>query len=164
MKTFGRGLLVLSALLAAGGPTAAGSKPDGTANFARANYFAAAVRARPLAERGNPQAQALLGFMYEYGRGVPQDYTTAVYWYRCAAEQDYSTAQYLLGLMYEKGLGVERSDTLAYAWLNLAAAHAPPPAKEYYTRIRNTIAAKLTAVQIANAQWLALRFIPSARR
>jgi hypothetical protein len=66
--------------------------------------------------------------------------------------------------MYEKGLGVERSDTLAYPWLNLAAAHAPLPAKEYYTRIRDAVAAKLTGSQIANAQWLAGRLIPSVHR
>jgi uncharacterized protein len=66
--------------------------------------------------------------------------------------------------MYEKGLGVERSDTLAYPWLNRAAAHAPTSAKEYYTRIRNAVAAKLTAAQIANAQSLESRLIPSAHR
>jgi len=97
-----------------------------------------------------------------HGRGKQSDYTTPVL--SVPLRRRHSTAQYLLGLMYEMGLGIERSDTLAYTWLNLAAAHAPLPAKEYYTRIRNTIAAKLTAVQIANAQWLALRFIPSARR
>ena len=59
--------------------------------------------------------------------------------------------------MYEKGLGVEQSDVLAYTWLNRAAAHAPTPAKEYYARIRNAVAAKLTAAQIATAQWLASR-------
>jgi TPR repeat protein len=164
MKTFGPIAFFVAALLTANSPAAAGSKSDGTAAFAKGNYYAAAARAHPLAERGNPQAQALLGFMYEYGRGVPQDYTTAVYWYRCAAEQDYSTAQYLLGLMYEKGLGVEQSDTLAYTWLNRAAAHAPTSTKEYYTRIRNAVAAKLTAAQIADARLLASRLIPSAHR
>jgi uncharacterized protein len=31
--------------------------------------------------------------MYDKGRGVPQDYATAVSWYRKAAEQDYALAQ-----------------------------------------------------------------------
>ncbi|MGC1095551.1 MAG: SEL1-like repeat protein [Pseudolabrys sp.] len=45
-----------------------------------------------LAERGNAQAQAILGFIYEHGRGVPQDYAAAVRWYVSAAEQGYPTA------------------------------------------------------------------------
>ena len=39
------------------------------------------------AERGNARAQAMLGFMYATGQGVPQAYDAAVYWYRLAAEQ-----------------------------------------------------------------------------
>jgi TPR repeat protein len=116
----------------------------------------------PLAERGDANAQALLGFMYEHGRGVPQDYVQAAHWYICAAEQGHATAQYLLGLMYDKGLGVHRSDTLAYKWLDLAAAHAPPNAKEYYARIRDAVRAKLTAAQVSEAQWLASNFVPKA--
>ena len=51
------------------------------------NHVVAANRARSLAERGDAQAQALLGFMYEHGRAVAQSYDAAVYWYSCAAEQ-----------------------------------------------------------------------------
>jgi TPR repeat protein len=123
---------------------------------------AAATRALLRAERGDARAQAFLGFMYEHGRGVPQDYVAAVYWYTRAAEQGYATAQYLLGLMYDKGHGVERSDTMAYMWLNLAAAHAPPRMKEFYARIRDAVAAKLTAAQVDEAQWRASGFMPNA--
>jgi uncharacterized protein len=42
---------------------------------------------RPLAERGNADAQNRLGVAYELGKGVPQDYATAVSWYRKAADQ-----------------------------------------------------------------------------
>jgi len=153
---------VFAAMFAANGFVRAASRPDGTAVFTRGNYTAAVNRAAPLAERGDAQAQAFLGFMYEHGRGVAQDYVIAVHWYTCAAEQGHPTAQYLLGLMYDKGHGVERSDTLAYKWLNLAAAHAPPHAKEYYARIRDAVAAKLTAAQVAEAQWLASNFVPKA--
>ena len=53
-----------------------------------------------------PRAQAYLGFMYQYGRGVPQNYALAAYWYRRSAEQGNAIAQHLLGLMFDKGLGV----------------------------------------------------------
>jgi len=62
--------------------------------------------------------------------------------------------------MYDKGHGVVRSATLAYMWLNLAAAHAPPRAREYYSRIRDAVAAKLSPAQLAAAQWQASTFLP----
>ena len=44
--------------------------------------------------------------MYNKGQGVPQDYKTAVKWFRPAAEQGYANAQHNLGVMYFKDLGV----------------------------------------------------------
>jgi hypothetical protein len=57
--------------------------------------------------------------------------------------------------MYDKGHGVPRSAVIAYAWLNLAAAHARPSVRDYYLRIRDAVASKLTEAQIAESQWLA---------
>ncbi|HEM9355462.1 TPA: sel1 repeat family protein, partial [Streptococcus agalactiae] len=47
-----------------------------------------------------------LGVRYDNGRGVRQDYTQAVQWYRKAAEQGLADAQYNLGMMYANGQGV----------------------------------------------------------
>jgi hypothetical protein len=63
--------------------------------------------------------------------------------------------------MYDKGHGVMKNDVLAYKWLNLTAARAQPRAREYYQRIRDAVAAKLSAKQIAEAQWLASSFVPA---
>ena len=41
--------------------------------------------------------------MYDKGRGVPQDYSQAVKWYRKAAKQGDASAQYNLVVMYAKG-------------------------------------------------------------
>ncbi|WP_354095625.1 tetratricopeptide repeat protein [Bradyrhizobium sp. RT10b] len=65
------------------------------------------------------RAQSHLGFMFETGRGVPQNYTEAAMWYRRAAD---SLAQYSLGLLYDRGQGVPRDIVEASKWLNLAAA------------------------------------------
>jgi uncharacterized protein len=157
-------LVGFAALLAADKCVWAAPRASGSASLTRGSDTAAAGRALPLAEHGDARAQAFLGFMYEHGRGVPQDYVAAVYWYTCAAEQGHVTAQYLLGLMYDKGHGVERSDALAYMWLNLAAAHAPPQARDYYARIRDAVAAKLTAAQLDEAQWRATGFFPHVQR
>ena len=45
-----------------------------------------------------------LGFMYDNGRGVTQDYAEALKWYRLAAEQGLADAQTWLGLMYGRAV------------------------------------------------------------
>jgi TPR repeat protein len=81
-----------------------------------------------------------------------------VEWYRRAAEQGEPTAQYLLGLMYDKGQGVPQDQVLAQKWLILAAAHASGRQREYYARIRDAVAFKLSPAQIREAQDLAAAF------
>ena len=117
-------------------------------------------RTLALAQRGDAQAQAILGFMYANGRGVPQSYDVAVDWYVQSAEQGDPTGQYLLGLMYDKGLGVTPNVILAHKWLNLAAAHAPWPNRENVLRLRDAIASKMTRAQLDFAQRLAVDFVP----
>jgi TPR repeat protein len=139
------------------------SLATGRAAYARADYTTAARLLRPLAERGNAQAQALLGFMYANGRGVPQAYDAATYWYRLAAEQGNVMAQYLLGLMYDKGHGVPMDEIAAYKWLNLAAAGAPKREREYYLRLRDAVAFKMTRDQVELGQQLALEWAERRR-
>jgi uncharacterized protein len=113
-----------------------------------------------LAQRGNAHAQAMLGFRYQYGQGVPQSYDLAVEWYTRAAEQGEPNGQYLLGLMYDKGFGVNADVVLAHKWLNLAAAHAARQNRENFTRIRDAVGSKMTKAQIEVAQQLATDFVP----
>ena len=75
----------------------------------------------PLAEQGNADAQFDLGFMYENGTGVLQDYAEAVKWYRLSAEQGNAEAQYSLGFMYSSGTGVIHDYAEALKWYRLAA-------------------------------------------
>lgn len=125
---------------------------------ARGDYVAAARLLAPLAQRGNARAQAMLGFMYANGQGVPQAYDAATYWYRLSAEQGDTAAQYLLGLMYDKGQGVPLNEVAAYKWLSLAAARAPKGVHEKYARLRDAVASKMTRGQIAEGQWHALQW------
>jgi uncharacterized protein len=120
-------------------------------------------RVMALAQRGDAHAQAVLGFMFEAGRGVPQSYDAAVDWYALSAEQGDPTGQYLLGLLYDKGFGVPQNVILAYKWLNLAAAHAPGPHRENILRLREAVATKMTRVQLDVAQHLSLDFRPIRR-
>lgn len=150
-------MLLGAAILGLAAPSVAHADALVTARaaYARADYVAAARLLLPLAQRGNAAAQALLGFMYANGQGVPQGYEVATFWYNRAAQQGDTTAQYLLGLMYDKGFGVPLDEIAAHMWLNLAAAHAPQRVHDYYQRLRDAVASKMTPGQISEAQWRA---------
>ena len=87
-----------------------GAKADalsvGKRAFARHDYVRASSLLLAEAERGSPVAQTYLGYMYQYGLGVPQDYLLAGSWLHQAAEQGEPTGQFLLGLLFDKGYGV----------------------------------------------------------
>ena len=84
---------------------------------------------RLAAEQGDAEAQANLGVMYMFGRGVPQDDAEAVRWYRLAADQGEAHAQVNLGLMYAEGRGVPQDDAEALRWYRLAADQGNAPAQ-----------------------------------
>ena len=73
------------------------------------------------AEQGDVEAQTNLGWMYDNGQGVPQDYKEAVRWYTKAAEQGDAEAQTNLGWMYRNGDGVPQDEKEAARWFRLAA-------------------------------------------
>jgi TPR repeat protein len=119
-----------------------------------------AARIGPAAERGDARSQAYLGFMYQYGRGVPQNYGMAVYWYRRAAEQGDPTGQHLLGLMYDKGMGIPTDHVTAHIWLNIAASRTRGAEHEDNIRLRDAVASKMSLGQLADAQYLARVWVP----
>ena len=122
-----------------------------------------ATSGRLAALQAKAKADALLGFKYEHGLGVPQSFEVAADLYLRAAEQGDPTGQYFLGLMYNKGHGVWQDGILAYKWLNLAAARAPARYREQYLRIRDAAASKLTPDQIYMGQELAIQWVPKAQ-
>ena len=140
------------------------SLQQGVSAFNRQDYQRASLNFIPLAEQGNAAAQAYLGFLFETGRGVPQNYTEAAMWYRRAAEQGDSLAQYSLGLLYDRGQGVPRNIVEASKWLNLSTAGAPRRAREARARIRDAVTTKMTRGEIAQARLRALEWAPSRER
>ena len=148
-------------LLAATLPANAGRLRDGLSAFKRHNYEAAGKFLYAPAAQGASSAQAVLCFMYTFGRGVPQNYREAANWCRRAANQGNSEGQYMLGLMYNKGQGVPEDFFLAYKWLNLAAARASGNKRDHFYRIRDSVATKLTPAQIDVAQRVALDWMPT---
>ena len=145
---------------------ASGAKADalsaGKRAFERHDYVHAASLLLVEAERGSPTAQTYLGYMYQYGLGVPQDYVLATSWLHQAAEQGEPTGQFLLGLLFDKGYGVPQDWVQAEVWLDLAAAHAAVRQQDYFGRVRDAVAQKLTLNQLAEAQRRASAWAPIA--
>jgi TPR repeat protein len=145
---------------------ASGAKADalsiGKRAFARHDYVRAASLLLLEAERGSPVAQTYLGYLYQYGLGVPRDYVLAASWLHQAAVQGEPTGQFLLGLLFDKGYGVPQDWVEAEVWLNLAAAHAGRGQQDYFARVRDAVAQKLTLNQLAETQRRASAWAPVA--
>ena len=133
---------------------------QGAAAMQRQDYAAAAALLSPLAQGGNADAQADMGYMYAIGRGVPQDYTQAALWYRRAAEQGQSWAQFQIGMFYDQGHGVPVDVVEAEKWLILSTASAPPSGAEDRTLIRDAVRTKMTRGELAEARMRALAWQP----
>lgn len=158
MNSASRAALLAISLLGLGAmqPAGASGLTRGTNAYARGDFVRAARELSPLARRGNARAQAMLGFMYEHGFGVPQAYEPAADLYMRAAQRGDPFAQCALGLLYDKGHGVPESVELAYMWLSRATAHAPRRQRDYYQRLRDAVASKMTPGQIREGQRLSL--------
>ena len=109
-------------LVTAGLPPAAAQTFDEAVEAYHHGDYATAFRGfRVYAEQGDAGAQFNLGFMYEYGKGIPQDYVEAARWYRQAAEQGDADAQFSIAIMYDNGQGVPQDDVEAVRWYRQAA-------------------------------------------
>ena len=139
----------------------AGPLEDGL-NAAESGDFATALRLwQPLAEQGHAEAQNNLGVMYEYGRGVTQNYAEAAKWYKRSAEQGFATGQQRLGSMLLDGRGVPQDYVQAHMWFSLAVSRLPLGGKRDMTiNNRNAAAEHMTREQIAEAEKLARGWSP----
>ena len=100
------------------------------------------------AEQGYARAQDNLGWMYNNGWGVLEDYAEAARWFRAAAEQGYALAQNNLGLMYFKGHGVPQDYAKAHMWYNIGATNGDNIARAR----RESIVPLMTSTDLSEAQ------------
>ena len=70
-----------------------------------------------MAQAGNAQAMADLGWCYANGEGVKEDYLQAIKWYQKAAEKGDPSAMFNLFTMYYYGEGVKKDIGTALDWL-----------------------------------------------
>jgi len=94
------------------------------------NYVEAARWFTRAAEQGLPQAQTVLGEIYENGDGVAKDARSATKWYTKAAEQGLAQAQFRLSRMYGKD-GIPENDKEELKWLTKAAQQGHVRAQEW---------------------------------
>jgi hypothetical protein len=113
--------VTLAVLLGSAGMSWSADFQKGVDAYNRGDYATALREWKPLAEQGNAPAQTNLGVMYAKGRGVPQNFETAMKLHTLAAEQGNVLAQFNLGLMYEDGHGVPKNYKTAVRWYRLGA-------------------------------------------
>jgi len=89
------------------------------------------VTLRPLVEKNDPNAQFLIGMLYEAGNGVPQAQAIAASWYRKATEQHHLIAQPFVGVLYYFGTGVKRDYKKGALWLQAPADNGNHQAQFY---------------------------------
>lgn len=107
-------------------PKLAPAAPQATAPAARPSYplpeeKAGSLALRQAAAAGEPQAAFEIAQRYAEGRGVAQNGTAAIEWFRRAAEAGFAPAQYRLASGLEKGMGGNRDLTEAKRWYQAAA-------------------------------------------
>jgi uncharacterized protein len=66
-------------------------------------------------------AKFTIGTYYHFGKGVPQNYSNALNWYRKAANDGFPLANYQLGVLYHNGQGVAQSYKEAFEYFRNAA-------------------------------------------
>jgi TPR repeat protein len=114
-------LIALLMMADATRPAVGGPFEDAGAAYESGDYQGALRLWLPLANQGVGAAQTNVGLMFELGRGVPQNFTEALKWYRLAADQGYASAQTNVGSMYHLGRGVAANNIEAVKWFRLAA-------------------------------------------
>ena len=120
MKRFVSLFIVLVSLLAS--PAYAQDVRAGIQAYERGDYAAALREWRPLAERGDGDAQGSLGLLYALGQGVPRDFDQAIRWFRLSAGQGYAIGQNNLAVMYQNGHGVPKDHAEALKLYRMSAA------------------------------------------
>ena len=117
---------ITAALVSA--PVSAQTVKAGIEAWQKADYATAVTIWRPLAERGDADAEFNLGQAYRLGRGVPINLATAKSWFTKAAQAGHLDAQTTLGLLlFQNGDQVD-----GLKWLRSAADQDEPRALLVY--------------------------------
>ncbi|MBW4663916.1 MAG: sel1 repeat family protein [Chroococcus sp. CMT-3BRIN-NPC107] len=106
----------------------------GLAAFEAKNYHHAFKLLKPIAERGDAEAQCVVANIYHLGLGLERNVLEAVNWYKKSAAQGYGVASNNLGTILtigEPGLSVDRIE--AERWYQKARK------QDFYTVSNNRV-------------------------
>ena len=112
-------------------PAFSGDFIKGYVAYRSGDVVTALLESKPFAEQGHAKAQFNLGVLCANREDVPQDYKTAVNWYRLVAEQGNANAQFYLGEMYYYWQSVSQNDKAAVKWFSLVAEQGSAFAQYY---------------------------------
>ena len=119
---------------------------------------------RERAAKGDPEAQFNLAKNYEASRGgLKKDYTEAERWYRRSAEQGDPFAQASLAILFRFGKGVAQDYVEAYKWFYVAASRTTGSDRESILELRDSTAARMTAVQLSEGSRRAREWTPKPK-
>ena len=96
---------------------------EGTQARVTGDYRKALKIFKPLAVKGNSEAQYQMGEMLRKGQGLPQNHKYALSYFIKSAKQKNVNAEYRLGSMYNEGWGVKYDQKKAFYWWRKAAFH-----------------------------------------
>lgn len=100
MKYLSKLLIIVSFIpMLAACLTTSVSLREGINDFRVEEYRRAFVRLKPLAIKGNPDAQYAVGYMYYYGKGAVEDRKKAWFWINAAANAGQPDAKEAIGIL-----------------------------------------------------------------
>jgi len=100
---------------------AGGNSDEAWRALEQGDYKKASSLLRPLAEAGDPEAQANYGALILEGLAGRSDPVEACKWFQRAADQGYAHGQDLFGECYYRGQGVPKEWSKAVEWYRKAA-------------------------------------------
>ena len=107
------------------------------------------------ADRGDAEAQFMLGAMYAAGIVVDQNAVEAAQWFRRSAEQGYVLSMLPLARAYWDGQGVPQDFVSAHLWFNVAASQLAGEDRMVAVEGRDQVQAEMSQSQVTEAQRLA---------
>ena len=125
---------------------------DGKIAFDAKNYKKAIQLWSASAEQGHPEAQFLIGSMYNAGYGVTKNHEKAMEWFRKAAHKGDAQAQFGMGNLYGDGLGVEKDYVIARMWFAISVNGGNDRAEYNLEKISQ----RMSADEIAKSEKMAL--------
>jgi len=88
---------------------------------------------RQAANQSLPDAEYMLGLVYQQGDGYEQDYAEARKWFLLAARRGYAAAQFMYAFMLQAGEGADSDSYNAYLWSKIAELNGMADAVDIYS-------------------------------